>query len=199
MTGPVVKVIVGLGNPGERYEGTRHNVGFDVVWELSRHWSVGRSKARFEAEVAETLVGSEKVLLVWPQTFMNLSGRSVGQLLKFYQVSPSDLLVICDDLNLKLGQLRLRAAGSAGGQKGLLSIIQTLGTERFPRLRIGIDRPASSEDVVHYVLAKFRKEELETIDTAVRRAAMGVEKWVTSGLDAAMNAVNPAESSQRPE
>lgn len=199
MTGPVVKVIVGLGNPGDKYEGTRHNVGFEVVWELSRRWSVGRSKARFEAEVAETLVGSEKVLLVWPQTFMNLSGRSVGQLLKFYQVSPSDLLVICDDLNLKLGQLRLRPAGSAGGQKGLLSIIQTLGTERFPRLRVGIDRPALSEDVVHYVLAKFRKEELETIDTAVRRAAMGVDKWVTSGLDAAMNEVNPAESSQRPE
>lgn len=192
-----MKVVIGLGNPGDKYEGTRHNIGFDVIWELSRRWSAGRPKSRFEAEVAEALVGSKKVLLVWPQTFMNLSGRSVGQLVKFFQLSPSDLLVICDDLNLKLGQLRLRPAGSSGGQKGLSSIIQSLGTERFPRLRVGIDRPASSEDVVHYVLAKFRKEELDSIDAAVRRAATGVEKWVTGGLDAAMNEVNPAESPQR--
>ncbi|OYW15258.1 MAG: aminoacyl-tRNA hydrolase [Planctomycetales bacterium 12-60-4] len=188
-----MKFIVGLGNPGSKYEGTRHNVGFEVGFELARRWQIDRPRQRFEAEIAEGTWGGEKVLLVWPQTYMNLSGRSIGQLLKFHQSDVSQLLVICDDLNLKLGQLRLRGSGSAGGQKGLLSIIQVLGTENIPRLRLGIDRPPPGDDVVNYVLAKFRKEELETVDAVVRRAAAGVEKWVTLGLNAAMNEVNPAE------
>jgi peptidyl-tRNA hydrolase, PTH1 family len=189
-----MKIVVGLGNPGSKYEGTRHNLGFEVAFELARRWQADRPRTKFEAEIAEAQWGNEKVLLVWPQTYMNLSGRSVGQLLKFHQAEPQQVLVVCDDLNLKLGQLRLRASGSAGGQKGLLNIVQVLGTEQVPRLRLGIDRPAAGEDVVNYVLAKFRKEELEVVDAAVRRAAAGIERWVTSGLEAAMNEVNPAET-----
>ncbi len=191
-----MKIVVGLGNPGSKYEGTRHNVGFEVAWELARRWQADRPRQKFEAEIAEAHWGSEKVLLVWPQTYMNLSGRSVGQLLKFHQAETSQVLVVCDDLNLKLGQLRLRGSGSAGGQKGLLNIVQILGTEQVPRLRLGIDRPPPGDDAVNYVLAKFRKEELDVVDAAVRRAAAGIETWVTSGLEAAMNEVNPAESPQ---
>lgn len=185
-----MKAIVGLGNPGAKYEGTRHNVGFDVLFELTRRWKPDRPRVKFEAEVAEALIGSEKVLLVWPQTFMNLSGRSVGQLTRFHQVHPEDVLVVCDDLNLKLGQLRLRGSGSAGGQKGLLNIIQVLGTEVVPRLRVGIDRPPAGHDSAQYVLARFRKEELDLMDAAVRKAADGAETWLASGLEAAMNQVN---------
>lgn len=185
-----MRVVVGLGNPGSKYEGTRHNVGFDVIWELTRRWGAGRSQEKFEAELSEARVGDEKVLLVRPQTYMNLSGRSVSQLVKFYQLPLDDLLVICDDLNLKTGQLRLRGAGSAGGQKGLVSIIQSVGSERFPRLRVGIDRPAEGQDAATYVLAKFRKEELDSMDDAARRAAAGVELWVAAGLEAAMNQIN---------
>ncbi len=187
-----MKVVVGLGNPGSRYEGTRHNIGFDVVFELSRRWQAERPRQKFEAEVAEAVFGSEKVLLVWPQTFMNLSGRTVGEIFRFRRVELNDILVISDDMNLRLGQLRLRGSGSAGGQKGLLSIIQVLGTEAFARLRVGVDRPPAGQDAANYVLARFRKEELDTVDAAVRQAALGVESWISRGLEAAMNLVNTA-------
>lgn len=193
-----MKLVVGLGNPGEKYAGTRHNVGFDLLDELAKRWSAGRPKLRFEAELREIQCGGERLLLVAPQTFMNLSGRSVQPLVKFYQIPLADVLVVCDDLNLKLGQLRLRASGSAGGQKGLLSILQTLGTEAVGRLRIGVDKPPAFMDAATFVLAKFRKEELPEIDAAIRKAAEAVEKWAKEGLDAAMNAFNsgvyPGES-----
>lgn len=185
-----MKVVVGLGNPGEKYAGTRHNVGFDVLDELGRRHGSPRPKLKFESEIREIGSGDQRLLLVAPQTFMNLSGRAVQPLLKFYQVTLADVLVVCDDLNLKCGQLRLRASGSAGGQKGLLSIVQVLGTELVPRLRIGIDRPPPPMDAAAYVLARFRSEELPVIDAAVRRAADGIERWVTDGLSIAMNWIN---------
>jgi PTH1 family peptidyl-tRNA hydrolase len=125
---------------------------------------------------------------------MNVSGRSVQQIVKFFQIPLNDVLVICDDLNLKVGQLRMRASGSAGGQKGLLSIIQVCGTELVPRLRIGIGRPPEQMDVVNYVLSRFRKDELPGIDDAVRRAASGVELWIKDGISAAMNVINVSVS-----
>ncbi|MEK6260563.1 MAG: aminoacyl-tRNA hydrolase, partial [Planctomycetota bacterium] len=128
-----MKIVVGLGNPGDKYEGTRHNVGFDVLAELGRRWGAGKPRMRFEAAVTEIACGSEKLLLVAPQTFMNLSGRSVQQFIRFFQAELTDVLVVCDDLNLKVGQLRLRASGSAGGQKGLQSILTCLGSEVVPR------------------------------------------------------------------
>jgi len=185
-----MRLIVGLGNPGNKYTGTRHNVGFEVLNELARRWSAGRPKTRFEAELREAAVAGEKSLLVAPQTFMNLSGRAVQQVVKFYQEPLENVLVVCDDLNLKLGQTRMRATGSAGGQKGLSSIVLMLGSEDVPRLRIGIDRNPPEMDSADYVLSRFRKDELPIIDQAVLRAANGVETWIREGIDAAMNQIN---------
>ena len=191
-----MKLIVGLGNPGSSYEGTRHNIGFDVLGELALRWRGDRPKLRFEANLIEANRNGEKVLLAAPQTFMNVSGRSVQQIVKFFQIPLNDVLVICDDLNLKVGQLRMRASGSAGGQKGLLSIIQVCGTEQVPRLRIGVGRPPEQTDVVKYVLSRFRKDELPDVDDAIRRAATGVELWIKDGIAAAMNVVNVAVTSE---
>jgi PTH1 family peptidyl-tRNA hydrolase len=185
-----MKLVIGLGNPGASYDGTRHNVGFGVVGELALKWMAGRPKHRFESSLIEVNYQGEKVLLAAPQTFMNVSGRSVQQIVKFFQIELSDVLVICDDMNLKLGQLRMRATGSAGGQKGLLSILQVFGTEAVPRLRIGVGRPPEKMDPAAYVLSKFRKDELPTIDTAIRSAAAGVELWIKDGISTAMNVVN---------
>ena len=191
-----MKLVVGLGNPGSNYEGTRHNIGFEVISELALRWKATRPKLRFEANLSEANYQGEKVLLAAPQTFMNLSGRSVQQIVKFYQIPLNDVLVICDDMNLKFGQLRLRASGSAGGQKGLLSILQVCGTEQIPRLRFGVGRPPEKMDAVTFVLAKFRKDELPDVDMSVRGAATGVEIWIREGISAAMNVVNlaPADS-----
>lgn len=185
-----MKIIVGLGNPGSKYDGTRHNVGFEVLAELSRRWGASRPKSRFEASLTEVMYGSEKLLLCAPQTFMNLSGRSVQQVVKFYQSPLSDVIVIGDDLNLKTGQLRLRANGSAGGQKGLQSILTCLGTDVVCRLRIGIGRPPGEMDSADYVLARFRKDEIELIDGAILRSASAVETWSTDGIATAMNKYN---------
>ena len=187
-----MKLVVGLGNPGTSYQGTRHNVGFEVLAELALKWHADRPKLRFEANLIETNLNGEKILLAAPQTFMNVSGRSVQQIIKFYQLPLSDVLVICDDMNLKSGQLRLRASGSAGGQKGLLSILQVCGSEAVPRLRIGVGRPPGQMDPAVYVLQKFRKEELAEMDAAIRLAASGAELWIRSGIEAAMNSVNAA-------
>ena len=185
-----MKVVVGLGNPGLKYAGSRHNVGFEVVAELARRHGASKPKLKYEAELAEAALGSEKVLLVAPQTYMNLSGRSVQPLVDFYQLPLDDLLVVCDDFNLDLGRLRLRPGGSAGGQKGLADIILRLGTEEFPRLRIGIGRPPGRMDSADYVLGRFRKDERQEIEHAVLAAADGVEIWTRDGLAAAMNRVN---------
>jgi PTH1 family peptidyl-tRNA hydrolase len=185
-----MKVLVGLGNPGKKYAGTRHNVGFEVVAEVAYRYKADRPKAKFEAEVTEVLLGRERLLLAAPQTFMNVSGRSVRQLIDFYQIVPADVLVVCDDINLKLGQLRMRRSGSSGGQKGLENVIQHLGTPAVPRLRLGVGKPDPGRDSADYVLERFRKVEQETIDTAVRKAADAVEAWATEGIDRAMNRFN---------
>jgi PTH1 family peptidyl-tRNA hydrolase len=185
-----MKLVVGLGNPGRKYAGTRHNVGFDVLDELSRRAAAPAPRASMEALIADAQLAGERVLFAAPQTYMNLSGRSVRQIVDFYKLPLHDLLVICDDLNLPCGKLRLRTSGSAGGQKGLQNIIEHLGTEQFPRLRIGIDRPPPKFDSAAYVLARFKSEEREKIDDAIISAANGVEKWLRDGADAAMNQVN---------
>src|ERR1700704_1542716 len=136
-----MKLLVGLGNPGKKYEGTRHNVGFEVGAELAYRHGASKPKVKFEAEIAELAVAGQKLLLVAPQTFMNASGRSVRQLVDFFHVDVNDLLVVCDDINLRLGQLRIRRVGSSGGQKGLENIIQHMGTQAVPRLRIGVGGP----------------------------------------------------------
>jgi peptidyl-tRNA hydrolase, PTH1 family len=185
-----VKVVVGLGNPGPKYEQTRHNVGFVVIDELATRLSAGKSRRRFDANLAEAVYGEEKVLLAAPQTYMNESGRSVRQIVDFFGVPLSDLLLVCDDFNLELARLRMRSGGSAGGQKGLADTIRHLGTEEFPRLRIGIGRPPEQMDAADFVLSRFRKNEIKPLASALTRAAEGIELWIRSGLDRAMNQVN---------
>jgi PTH1 family peptidyl-tRNA hydrolase len=189
-----VKVVVGLGNPGPKYEQTRHNIGFLVVEELATRLGAGKGRRRFDAQLAEGKLGDEKVLLAAPQTYMNESGRSVRQIVDFYALPLSDVLLVCDDFNLDLARLRMRSGGSAGGQKGLADTIRHLGTEEFPRLRIGIGRPPEQMDAADFVLSRFKKGEIKSIESAVIRAAEGVEIWIRSGLDRAMNQVNaPAD------
>lgn len=188
-----MKLIVGLGNPGRQYAGTRHNVGFDVLQVLSRRLNVDRWKSQFEAEIADARIGDEKVLLLAPTTYMNLSGRAVKSHLGFHKATAADVIVICDDLNLPSGKLRLRPAGTAGGQKGLQNIVDQLGTTQVARLRIGIGRPPAPIDPADYVLGRFSAEERPGIDTACASAADAVELWVQKGIDAAMNKFNAVE------
>lgn len=185
-----MKVVVGLGNPGQKYAGTRHNVGFDVVHRLTAQDPGGVVRNRFEAELCEIVLRDEKLLLVAPQTYMNLSGRAVRAVVDFYKLAVADVLVVCDDLNLEPGRLRLRGSGSAGGQKGLQDIINHLGTQEIARLRIGIGRPPGRMDAASYVLQRINEADRESIDVAVVEAAEAVGRWATEGIQKAMNAVN---------
>lgn len=185
-----MKLVVGLGNPGKKYERTRHNVGYDVLSVLANRYQAAKPKTRFEADIAEIMIGSEKVLLAAPITYMNLSGQSVALMVGFYQLDLNDLLVVCDDFNLDLGRLRLRGSGSSGGQKGLQNIIQRCGSEKFARLRIGIGKPPPRMQVTDFVLSRFLPEHQDDMQKAIREAADGVELWVKEGLETAMNVVN---------
>lgn len=183
------KLVVGLGNPGSKYDGTRHNVGFEVVDRLAAGGSGARFGRKFDGQVAEIEVDFRRVLLLKPETFMNLSGRSVIPAMQFYKLQPSDLLVICDDLNLPLGKLRFRKGGSDGGQKGLRDVTAHLGTEEYARLRVGIgDR--GQVDAADYVLGRFRPTERPVIDDAMIAATQAVAVWVSQGPEAAMNRFN---------
>lgn len=187
-----MKLVAGLGNPGRPYAGTRHNVGFEVIDELARRHRVG-----FEAAPADAMMGKwrrdgDVVLLVKPLTFMNLSGVSVGQLLRYFKIDVADLLVICDDVNLPLGRLRVRGGGSEGGHNGLRSMAQQLGTTEYPRLRVGVGRGDARRDLADHVLAGFAPEEQSGVDDAVTRAAEAVECWVLDGLAKTMNVFNRA-------
>jgi len=187
-----MKILAGLGNPGREYEGTRHNIGFELLRELAGRYDGPRPKAKFDAEIVEISIGSERLLLLAPQTYMNLSGRSVRKAVDFYQATPADVLVACDDINLPLGRIRLRASGSAGGQKGLADILRQLGTQEVPRLRMGVGSPPAGRDASGYVLGRFGKSEMPVVESMVRAAADAVEVWVREGLAAAMNRYNPA-------
>ncbi|MDP6720650.1 MAG: aminoacyl-tRNA hydrolase [Pirellulaceae bacterium] len=185
-----MKLIVGLGNPGRKYTGTRHNIGFEVIGELARRYSTDKVKDRFNGETVEATIESQRTLLLCPSTYMNKSGSSVLPARDFYKIACEDLLVVCDDFNLPLARLRFRAKGSAGGQKGLANIIQRLGTDEFPRLRIGIGPPPDNWDVADYVLSKFRKEEFTEMEHAVLRAADAVACWIRDGVQDCMNRYN---------
>ena len=184
-----MKAVVGLGNPGSRYAGTRHNVGFAVVHRLADSPGCGPFQSRFHAQVAELMEGPHKVLLAMPETFMNLSGRSVRELVDFYQLPLEDLLVACDDFNLPLGKLRVRARSTHGGHNGLRDIQNQLGTSEYARLRIGVDAPQDA-DAIDHVLGRFRPAERPVIDEAVARAVQAVVVWVNQGIEACMNQYN---------
>lgn len=187
-----MKLVAGLGNPGRRYEGTRHNVGFVAVRELAKGHAAGPMtsgivKTRFQGETIDAEIAGEKVLLLTPSTFMNESGASVLAARDFFKLSLEDILVVCDDLNLPLGKLRTRAAGSAGGQKGLEDIIRRLGSEDFARLRIGIGAPPNGWEWRDFVLSKFKSEELPEMELAVARAVEAIGVWTREGIQACMN------------
>jgi PTH1 family peptidyl-tRNA hydrolase len=186
----VMKLVVGLGNPGKRYDGTRHNVGFAVVDALAKGPGVGGFQDRFDADVAEWREADEKILLMKPQTFMNLSGRAVREAVDFYQIEAKDLLVICDDMSLPLGKLRFRVRGTHGGQNGLRDIQQHLGTTDYSRLRIGVDVPGEQSDAIDHVLGKFKASEKPAIEDAVALAVQGVATWVGQGIQKCMNQYN---------
>jgi len=186
-----LRIVVGLGNPGTRYAGTRHNVGYAVVDSLALSPQASRFQKRFQAQVAELLEGDYKVLLVKPETFMNLSGQAVRQVLDFFQAPVTSLLVVCDDINLPLGRLRYRARGTHGGHNGLRDIQNHLGTTEYARLRIGVDAP-QVDDAVDHVLGRFRPSEKPVIEDAVALAAQGVLVWVRQGIEVCMNQYNAA-------
>jgi PTH1 family peptidyl-tRNA hydrolase len=185
-----MKLIVGLGNPGRKYAGTRHNIGFEVLAELAKRLAADKPKATFDGELSEVQIDSERVLLLWPLTYMNLSGGSVQPARDFYKVANEELLVVCDDVSLPAGKLRLRAKGSSGGQNGLKDIIRRLGTEEFPRLRIGIGAMPPGWQMADYVLSKFGKDEEPLVREAIEKAADAAVDWVKSGINAAMNKYN---------
>lgn len=185
-----MKIIVGLGNPGPQYSATKHNVGFMVVDELARRWKITSWRDKFNAEVAEYRGGAETVLLVKPQTYMNLSGVAVGELCRFYKVSPEDVTVIFDDLDLPAGKLRLRMKGGSGGHRGIESLLIHLPQDSFGRIRIGIGRPPQGWEVADYVLSRFTADEEPVIKETLNRAADAVEAILKSGLTKAMNQFN---------
>ncbi|MFO0880646.1 MAG: aminoacyl-tRNA hydrolase [Gemmataceae bacterium] len=186
-----MKVVVGLGNPGKQYVGTRHNVGFDVIDGLASSPMARRFQSRFASQVSEVMEGNEKVLLVKPETFMNLSGRAVRQVVDFYQVPTTDLMVVCDDVNLPLGRLRVRARGTHGGHNGLRDIQNHLGSSEYARLRIGVGGVSEGE-LVDHVLGRFRPSERPAIEDALALALQAVSVWVQQGIDVCMNRYNAA-------
>lgn len=184
--------MVGLGNPGPKYDKTRHNYGFMVIDELLRRYRVQPTAGSFSALIAQVASSGDKVLLVKPMTFMNASGSAVGPLARYYKVEPENILVVVDDLDLPLGHMRMRPKGSSGGHNGLKSIIAALGTEDFPRLRLGIGSPGDRNEVINYVLAPFPKVDVPIVQQVVVRAADAVEEWLVHGVDHVMSRFNKA-------
>ena len=184
------KLVVGLGNPGRKYSGTRHNVGFEVVAQVAKDFFAGTVKTKFKGEVVDVRIRDHQVCLLCPSTFMNASGSSVKPAVDFFKLKADEVLVICDDFALDLGRLRYRPKGSSGGQKGLGDIIRCLGTDEIPRLRVGIGKPPEHWEIPDYVLSKFHEKEKIDIEIAIRRAADSVADWVENDVGFCMNKYN---------
>ena len=189
--GGVTWLIVFLGNPGPRYEMTRHNAGFMAADAMAKEKNVNINKARFKALTATCDIGGESVLLMKPQTFMNLSGDAVAQAAKFYKIPPERVIVVSDEISLPIGKLRIRTKGSAGGHNGLKDIIAKLGTDAFPRIRIGVGAPPHPDyDMADWVLSSFKNQDAEDMLAAAERAAQAAQCYITQGADRAMNRFN---------
>lgn len=183
-------IIVGLGNPTREYAGTRHNIGFDVITHLSDKFNIPLNMKKHKAICGSGFIGGEKVILAQPQTYMNLSGESVRELADFYKVSSDQIMIIYDDISLDVGQLRLRSKGSAGGHNGIKSIISHLGTQEFPRIKVGVGNKPANWDLADYVLGRFPKEEEQVVRGALKRAADACEDFISKGMEYAMNQYN---------
>lgn len=191
-----MKLVVGLGNVGRKYEQTRHNVGFQVLGELARRHGTAGPKNQFQGETVEATLGGHKTLLLAPHTLMNRSGSSVRAACDFFKLPLDDLLVVADDFHLDRGRLRLRSQGSAGGQKGLADIIRALGSDAWARLRVGIGTPPPQWDAADYVLGKMTGNERTEMELACQRAAEAVEVWAREGIQVAMNRYNAAATAE---
>ena len=190
-TGAVTWLIVFLGNPGPRYEMTRHNAGFMAADAMAKEKNLSINKSRFKALTASCDIGGESVLLMKPQTFMNLSGDAVSQAVKFYKIPPEHVIVVSDEISLPIGKLRIRTKGSAGGHNGLKDIIAKLGTDAFPRIRIGVGAPPHPDyDMADWVLSSFKNQDAEDMLAAAAKAAEAAQCYITQGADRAMNRFN---------
>jgi len=185
-------LIVGLGNPGREYRDSRHNIGFMVADNLTQKFDVAFSRRQADALVTDWKSGDEKIIFAKPQTYMNLSGRSVSTLLRYYRIDFARCLIIYDDLDLPLGSVRIRSEGGSGGHKGMKSIIEVLATSEVPRMRLGIGRPAGSTDPAEFVLDAFSENEVEIVNITLSRATDCAVTFIREGIDAAMNHCNPA-------
>ncbi|MDG2358048.1 MAG: aminoacyl-tRNA hydrolase [Planctomycetaceae bacterium] len=188
-----MKLIVGLGNPGPRYDKTRHNIGFEILNAFADRHFFPTAKSRFDGLVTDQSVIGEKVVLLAPQTYMNTSGKSVRQCVDFYKIDHDDVLVVVDDMNLDVGRMRVRACGSAGGQKGLADTIRHLGTDKISRLRVGVGRPPGRMAASDYVLQRFSGSDRPLVDVCVQEAVDGLEIWIKDGLEKTMNVLNPSK------
>ena len=189
-TDPAMRVIIGLGNPEDRYKGTRHNIGFETVNKLAFDYNISVTRSKHKGLIGTGSIAGVSVTLAKPQTYMNRSGDCVRAVLDFYKLTPAALIVIYDDVSLPLGEIRIRERGSAGGQKGMKDIIGQLGTDAFVRVRIGIDPKPDGWDLADYVLSKFHPKEHEAMIEGVTRAGDAVVKVLTDGVVAAMNRFN---------
>ena len=197
-----MKLVVGLGNPGSEYRDTRHNVGFTVVDALVERWRVqDQWREKFAALHLKTTVagGDGQVIVAKPITFMNLSGQAVAALAAFYKIDPPDIFIVTDDVALPVGRLRARRDGGAGGHNGLKSIIQSLATQAFPRMRVGVGRGDDRRDLADHVLGRFAADERDTVSAAVLRAADASEMFISGGIERVMNTFNAAEQTDPAE
>ncbi|MFP4222528.1 MAG: aminoacyl-tRNA hydrolase [Phycisphaeraceae bacterium] len=189
-----MRLIVGLGNPGQEYAKTRHNAGFMVLERLAQRYGLSGAKMRFRSGVLEGPIAGERCLLMQPTTYMNRSGQAVGEAVRFYKLEPGqDLLVVVDDAALPVGRIRLRGEGSAGGHNGLSDIERHLSTRAYPRLRVGIDPPPPRVKQRDWVLGKFTPEQMDELEIALERACDAIESWIRDGLDKTMSLYNAAE------
>lgn len=179
-------IIAGLGNPGKEYEMTRHNIGFEVIDYIASRYAAKVNKLKFKSLYGEINIGGEKVFLIKPQTFMNLSGEALREFSAFYKINSENIIVINDDISLKVGKVRIRRKGSAGGHNGLKSIIYQLNTDEFPRIKVGVGENDKG-DLADYVLGRFKKDEIKIMEDAIIRAADSCEEIVKRGIDSAMN------------
>lgn len=189
-SGTRMKLIVGLGNPGREYELTRHNIGFMAIDELAKRWNISLNEQKFKGVFGAGFVNGEKVILLKPLTYMNLSGESIRPLMDYYKIDVEDFVVMYDDLDIPVGKLRLRMKGSAGGHNGVKSTISHLGTQEFQRIRMGIDRPKNGMKVVDYVLGRFTSEEIADVNHSIEKAADACEEWLNKPFLQIMNTFN---------
>ncbi|MEH7159163.1 aminoacyl-tRNA hydrolase [Neobacillus drentensis] len=185
-----MKLIVGLGNPGKQYEHTRHNIGFEVIDALSSEFSIPLNQSKLKGQFGIGFYNGEKVILLKPLTFMNLSGESIRAVMDYYEIDKEDLLVIYDDLDLPVGKIRLRQKGSPGGHNGIKSTVAHLGTQEFNRIRIGIDRPQAGMSVPDYVLGRFRPDERAPMEESVKKSADACRAWLVKPFLQVMNEYN---------